>query len=157
MKKIIQVVFLLLSLLPLSGFAQGLKPSGSPVMWDFSVSQQEPGTYRVEAKAILQPGFHIWALDAGGDGSLIATSFATQDVAEGEWKDKGWMESKAPVVQRLEFIEGAIRWHEKEINFYREITAPGGTEVNGTVTFQTCNDQMCFPPEDLDFSIVLPE
>lgn len=154
MKKI-RKLLLLLTILPSLSFAQGVFSSASPVMWDFSVTAPEAGTYRIRATAVLQPGFHIWALDAGGDGSLIATSFTMIDLQQGTWVGE-WTESKDPVIETLEFIEGAIRWHEQKVTFYRDIKAPAGSEVKGSVVFQTCNDQMCFPPEDLEFELELP-
>ncbi len=93
----------------------------------------------------MDKGFHIWALDPGGDGSLIATSFVSESIAKGKWTGD-WKEQTQPVEQTLTFIEGAVRWHQKEVTFYRDFKAPAGTRIKGGVEFQTCNEQMCYPP-----------
>ena len=143
-----KLIFGLLALalgFPFMGKAQ-LKPvAQSPVHWSFIIQKKSNGEYRFEAHAIMDKGFHIWALDAGGDGSLIPTSFVSESLAKGSWTSD-WKEQAPPIVQTLTFIEGAVRWHQQEITFYRDFKGAPGTRIKGGVEFQTCNEQMCYPP-----------
>lgn len=117
----------------------------APVHWSFLVQKKSNGEYRFEAHAIMDKGFHIWALDAGGDGSLIPTSFVSESIGKGSWTGD-WKEQTPAEVHKLSFIDGAVRWHQKEVTFYRDFKAPAGTRVKGGVEYQTCNEQMCYPP-----------
>lgn len=123
-----------------------------PVSWTFTVKKLEEEKYRIEAKAVMQAGYHIWAQDPGGDGSLIPTSFTTEHLHNGEWLGD-WQESRKPKTEKIEFIDGTIRWHEKEIIFSRDFKAKRGDKIKGAVQFQSCNDEMCFPPAIENFIV----
>ncbi len=133
-----------------------IKPvAQKPVHWSFLIQKKKNGEYRFEAHAIIDKGFYICALDACGDGSLIPTSFVSATLAKGAWTSD-WKEEKPPVVQTLAFIEGPVRWHQVEVTFYRDFKAPAGTRVKGGVEFQTCNEEMCYPPATELFETTAP-
>lgn len=132
------------------------KPSFSnPVKWTFNIKKTSDDTYNIEAKASIDKGFHIWAIDPGGDGSLIPTSFTTEQLSNGKWISE-WLETTNPKVETLDFIDGAIKWHEKQIIFYRTVKAASGTMLKGAVQYQTCNEMMCLPPAVENFNIIIP-
>ncbi len=37
----------------------------------------------------------------------------------------------------------------------QKVKAPSGTEVTGYLTFMTCNEEMCLPPSDVEFALML--
>lgn len=154
--KLITIVLAILLGLPFAGKAQVKPVAQSPVHWSFIVQKKKNGEYRFEAHAIMDKGFHIWALDAGGDGSLIPTSFVSESISKGGTWTSDWKELAPPTVQTLSFIEGAVRWHQKEITFYRDFKAPAGTRIKGGVEFQTCNEEMCYPPATELFEATAP-
>lgn len=123
-----------------------------PVKWKFDLEKKTDNNYTITATANLAGGFHIWALDPGGDGSLIPTEFEFEDEDMIQWKGN-WKESPEPIVKELEYIEGAIRWHEKKVVFSRTFVSKNPMPINGSVNFQVCNAQSCFPPEDVDFKL----
>jgi len=147
--RFILVAFLSMMMLPFVGKAQ----MKNPVSWQFSVKKLEGDNYRFEAKAVMESGFHIWAQDPGGDGSLIPTSFTAEELQSG-WVGE-WKEAKNPKVQNLEFIDGAVRWHDKEIVFYRDFKGKRGDKVKGAVQYQSCNDKMCYPPAIENFIVAV--
>jgi hypothetical protein len=121
-----------------------------PVKWTFSLEKKSGDHYTLKATAALAPGFHIWALDPGGDGSLIPTSFELEQENTIRW-DGVWQEKEKPVTHTLDFIEGAIHWHEDSVTFYRNFITDVGLPLSGKVTFQVCNGASCFPPESKSF------
>ena len=151
--KFILSAIIALALIPFSGKAQS-KTALNPVHWQFSVKKMDNDLYRFEAKATLDKGFHIWAQDPGGDGSLIPTSFTAEQLQNGGWSGD-WKESAQPKTEKLEFIDGAIRWHEKTITFYRDFKGKRGDKVKGAVQYQTCNDAMCLPPAIENFIVLV--
>jgi len=127
----------------------------NPVSWQFSIKKMENGNYRFEAKATMTSGFHIWAQDAGGDGSLIPTSFTAEQLQNGKWTSD-WKEMESPKSEKIDvFGDAAVRWFERSVTFYRDFNAKKGDKIKGAVQFQTCNDQMCFPPAIQNFMVVV--
>lgn len=124
----------------------------NPVLVSVSLDQADDGNYNLLINAKIKEGFHIWALDPGGDGSLIATDVTINSPAPIVWREE-WKESKEPVVKTLDFIEGAIRWHEDEVIFSRKVYLSKGDIFSGTVTYQTCNEEMCLPPVTESFTL----
>jgi thiol:disulfide interchange protein DsbD len=136
-------------------FAQSKSSDDAVVQWSYKVMARPGNSYELQATATIKEGYHIWALDAGGDGSLIATAFDTKD-DNIKWQD-GWRENAKPQEHTYEFIEGAVRYFEHTVTFSRIFTVAGSAKaISGTVTFQTCNDRMCLPPETTGFEAGLP-
>ena len=123
-----------------------------PVKWKFNIEKVKGDTYIIKATANLSAGFHIWALDPGGDGSLIPTAFEFEDDDLIQWKEE-WKESPKPDMQELEYVDGAIFWHENKVVFTRAFISENPMPINGFVSFQVCNAQSCFPPEDIEFKL----
>ena len=44
---------------------------------------------------------------------------------------------------------------DKPFVITQKVKAPSGTEVSGYLTFMTCNAEMCLPPDDVDFALML--
>lgn len=122
------------------------------VTWTFNLIQKDARTYELQAHAGIKPGFHLWSVDPGGDGTLISTDITLADAGI-KWQGK-WEESIAPKVRSYDFIDGAVRYFDSSVTFSRTLTglAPNAT-LSGSVDFQTCNEQMCFPPETIDFTV----
>jgi thiol:disulfide interchange protein DsbD len=136
---------------PFSGRTQ---TATNPVHWIFSVKKMDTDVFRFEAKATLDKGYHVWAQDPGGDGSLIPTSFTAEQLQNGSWTGD-WKEVEQPKVAKMEFIDGAVRWHEKTVTFYRDFKGKRGDKVKGAVQYQSCNDKMCFPPAIENFVVMV--
>lgn len=110
--------------------------------------------YEISAKAVMQTGYHIWAMDAGGDGSLIPTSITI--TPELNW-ESNWTADQKPHSETLEFIDGTVYSYNNTLILTRKFTATKGTKkIKGIITYQSCNESMCLPPEDVPFEVTLP-
>ncbi len=142
-------------LLPVWGFSQlGLgapQASDKIVSWKFSLKPVEGNVYLFTATAVIEKGYHIFHLDAGGDGTLINTEIVFDS---GNETDAEWKVSPDPRVIQLDIIEGDIYWHEKTVSFSKEIEAPEDNGlISGSVSFQVCNEEKCLPPATTDFRL----
>lgn len=130
----------------------------SPVVsWtvDVRYANKENTEYLVTAEATIKSGFHIWALDAGGDGSLINTAVVTETPSI-SWLNE-WAADRAPHKETLEFIDGPVFSFDKKVKLSRIFKVDANTKkIKGTITYQTCNESMCLPPEDVPFEVNLP-
>lgn len=143
------LIIILTLFVPIFGHAQfnlGKEKVDEAVLW--KLDKQVIGD-SIELKVIahIKPFFHVWDLDAGGDGSLINTSITVNNLDTYVWKS----ETK-PIKVNLDFIEGALYWHEKQAIFitkvHKSVVDIADFKVN--VTYQVCNYTMCYPPKDVD-------
>lgn len=142
--------FFLFSFLSVSSIVAQEK---NPIKWSFYTKQNNDLSYTVYAKAIMEEGWHVFALDPGGDGLLIPTQLT---IAENKAIiKKGKVEVEGDLVKaNMEGI-GNVNYYEKEVIFKQKITVTNQKKVSGTISFQMCNEHMCLPPEDLNFTVEL--
>lgn len=126
-----------------------------PVNWKVEAKKVGENQFQISAEAKMKDGFHIWALNAGGDGSLINTNIDLTSKGI-TWNDHTWNASKRPKSERYEYIDGAVNYFERSVTFTRNFTVKAGVnKVEGQITYQTCNEMMCYPPQDIPFSLEL--
>ena len=56
--------------------------TADPVSWTATVKRQAK-SYEIRISATLKPGWHIYAMEPGGDGTLIPTSFSFKAASGG--------------------------------------------------------------------------
>lgn len=128
-----------------------------PVEWTVHIKALEaPQQYQLVAEAKIEDGFHIWALEAGGDGSLINTEVVMDDDHHYIWLEKEWQTNQAPTPIDLEYIDGTLFWYEKAVTIYRTIISEVSMPVEGSIIYQVCNEQYCYPPETHAFKTMIP-
>ena len=146
MKYLLQLAFVFL---PFLSFAQFGTASQNPVRWEFKLIPEQGDNYKIQATAYIQDGFHIFALDAGGDGTLISTEFEISDVQD----TTEWTSVRKPKTIQLDFIDGDIYWHEKKVTFNKIVELEDASEISGEVYFQVCNEEKCLPPATEIFTL----
>ncbi|HTO17318.1 MAG TPA: protein-disulfide reductase DsbD domain-containing protein [Edaphocola sp.] len=150
--KQISLILLALFSFALSGFSGDKK---EVVTWQGHIKHLGENNYQVEVEAVMEKGFHIWAIDAGGDGSLINTEINFED-NNIKWLDASWKSNIKPKTETYEFIDGAVHYYENKVVFQRKYVSPNPSSLNVKVTYQTCNESMCFPPQDVFLEIKTP-
>ncbi len=131
-----------------------------PSKWTLKVSQTDgehrPGekAYKLEFNVSLKPGWHIYALDPGGDGTLIPPSFHFADSAS--VRPDEMVEGSRPQEATMEGIDGKVRFFDGKATFFTTVSAKKGRVIKGTYTYQLCNNQMCLPPKTAPFVFKIP-
>lgn len=159
-----KAIFSLLTVLCFALAASG-QAASDPSKWTFKVSAGDgsalpkPGkagekAYKLEFIVELKPGWHIYSLDPGGDGTLIPPSFTFKDSAT-LVKDE-IVESARPEEMTMEGIEGKVRYFEGKAIFFTTVSAKKSRVIKGTYTYQLCNDKMCLPPKTVPFVFRIP-
>jgi hypothetical protein len=143
---------LLVALLALSGFHAGAQIVRDPTEWTFSVQKKDANHYIFTANVKIQSRWHIYAIQPGGDGELIGTSFLFD---KGDAKISGAVKEVTPAKQETLMGE-KVRLHSDKAVFSAGISGKTGQVVAGVVEYQACNDQMCLPPKKKQFSVKLP-
>ena len=120
-----------------------------PVSWSTSVEQVGDGEYRIDFKATVEQGWHLYDLGPY-EGGPLATTFTFDPIVGYELV--GEVEANRESVRQMdEIFEMEIGHYEGEVVFSQRVKAPEGAMVQCSVEWQACSDQCV--NGDKDFSI----
>lgn len=144
MKKII-----IFALAVASGLTAARAQVLNPVHWTFSSEKTATDTYVLHLKAEIDPGWHVYAQQAG-DGP-IPTSFTFEHnpavALEGKTEEKG---KELKTFDKV--FNSTLRYYENQVDFIQKVKVNAATTLKGTLEFMVCNDVNCLPPKDVPFS-----
>lgn len=145
MKKLF--LFLAVSAFTFSAHSQIL----NPVTWSYGAKRTGKNEATVFLKATIDNGWHIYSQNMQ-DGGPIKTSFTFPAAKEYTLVGKT-MEPKA-ITKYEETFKMNVSFFEKSVVFQQKIKLKGAKAiVKGTLTYMTCDDKQCQPPEEVNFSI----
>src|SRR5476651_2464112 len=126
----------------------------TPVRWSYAAKKINAKEAVVFLKATIQPGWHIYSLNVG-DGGPIKTSF--EFAPSKLYATSGKTTEPTPISKFEKAFSMNVSYFEKEVVFQQKISlkSAAATNVTGKLTYMTCNDKKCLPPEDVDFTIPL--
>ncbi|MBO5878609.1 MAG: thioredoxin family protein [Alistipes sp.] len=122
-----------------------------PVSWSTSVEQVGDGQYRIDFKASVDEGWHLYDLGPY-EGGPLATTFIFDPIV-GYELEGSVVPNRESVRQMDEVFEMEIGHYDGEVVFSQVVNAPEGAVVKCTVEWQACSDQ-CVNGEN-DFSITV--
>ncbi len=150
MKSFKNILFLMLTIcVSNTMFAQVFEP----VDWSFSSESIGNNQYELSFQATIDSGWYVYAQDLPPDGPVPTSfNFETPGIKQvGKIREIGKVKKGFDPIFEME-----ISKYANKVNFIATIEAdkaPGKAE--GYLTFMTCNDERCLPPEDVDFSFTL--
>ncbi len=121
-----------------------------PVDWEFGSKALEDGSYELTFTATLDDGWYIYSqnIDEGGP---IPTSFEFDD-----HKANGDITENGDMIEKFDnMFEMQVRKYSKTVSFVANVKAKAGDTVTGYLTYMTCDDKRCLPPEDVDFEFTI--
>jgi len=130
-----------------------LAQSSKQVKWVFTSKKIAEKTYEVHMTATINGNYHMYAQNAGVEGPLPTAFAFTKNpllVMDGKVKEKG------KLVRKFESAwSGSVNYYEKTVNFIQTIKVRGSAKTNlaGKVEFMVCDDNLCLPPAEVDFSV----
>lgn len=107
---------------------------------------EESGVYELIFTANINPGWHIYSLDK--EDNYNATTIELEENDSFTHVGEPYGMSRLEVFKGHEVYSGTAKIGQKV-----RINADGSARINGTVTWQSCNNHDCLPPEDFEFSI----
>lgn len=147
MNKLLILLFGILFTMPL--IAQDL----NPVSWTAEIESAEDTAFIV-LDGYVQEGWYVYSqfLDEGGPVPTELSIAEGADFAIGETLEFG-----------DNFYEGYddlfgmnIAKYAKHLTLKQALVAPEKSQISGTVIYMSCNDEMCLPPEEFDFTLQIP-
>ena len=130
-----------------------LAQSSKQVKWNFTSKKIADKTYEVHMTAIINGDFHMYAQNAGVEGPLPTAFAFTKNpliVFDGKVKEKG------KLVKKYESVwSGSVNYYEKTVNFIQTVKVRGSAKTNlaGKVEFMVCDEKLCLPPAEVEFSV----
>ena len=133
-------------------FCTAQKKDADPVKWTFDSNQVGPQDYELIFIANYDKPWVVYSQFTGDEGPIpTSINFTSKNVELiGQPKEKGKRVEKMDAMFGVEVIkfEGSEPYMIKQKVKIKDISEP----VTGYVTFMTCDNQVCLPPKDVDFS-----
>ncbi|MBE8726849.1 protein-disulfide reductase DsbD family protein [Flavobacterium hungaricum] len=146
-------LFLLGSILLFSTFVKA--QIYNPLKWKTSIEKISDTEYELEAKAIIEPGWHLYSQEVS-DGGPIPTHFSFTKSAAFELIG-AVKEAKGKTINDPVF-KMQIKFFEKETVFRQRIRILSSQpfKIKAAVEFMVCNDENCLPPssDELEFAVI---
>lgn len=128
----------------------------NPVNWTFSAKKISDKTYELHITATLQSGWHLYSQtqpeDAVADPTKITFIKNPLLTLDGKIKEEGKLEKFYDAK-----LDMSAHQYSSKVNFVQKVTLKTNakTKVNGSVRFETCNDEKCLPAKTVAFNIAL--
>ncbi len=127
------------------------RPVSDPVSWTASAASREGGMYQIRISSNVRTGWHIYAMQPGGDGTLIPTAFSFRPASTAVVKSSG-----KPKAMTFTGVDGTAYVYEGKTEFTTMLSGAPGQTLSLTVGYQSCSEQMCLPPKKKVITIKLP-
>ena len=126
----------------------------SPVSWAVSATELTTGVYRLELTGSLSEGWTIYSKDVDPDAGPVPTSFVIES-ADGARAVGPVTETSATKVTKFDKVWEAVitKIDGGRVTYQQTVEVPAGTKISGFVEYQTCDDEMCFPPKEVPFTL----
>lgn len=126
----------------------------NPLKWKTSIEKISDTEYELQAKAIIESGWHLYSQEVS-DGGPIPTRFTFTKAPEfqliGAVKEEKGKTINDPIFKML------IKFFEKETTFRQrvKILSSKPFTIKAEVEFMVCNDENCLPPssDELEFTV----
>lgn len=126
----------------------------NPLKWKTSVEKISDTEYELQAKAIIEPSWHLYSQEVF-DGGPIPTHFNFIKSADYQSID-AVKEEKGKTINDPVF-KMQIKFFEKETTFRQRIKVLSSKpfKIKAEVEFMVCNDENCLPPssDELEFTV----
>ncbi len=121
-----------------------------PVDVEFEMNDLGKGEYELVAKVVMDKGWHIYSVNTPDTSLIMGASFDFEEsddykLVGKNLEPKPHCEYDKYYMQDLCSLEGTIRIRQKV-----KALSTSDFEIQGTFTYQTCNEETCLPPEYID-------
>jgi len=125
--------------------------SKNPVQWNHTTRKLPNGDYELTWKAKIKKGWWVYSQDLE-DGGPLPTEVVFEESAD--FKLIGIVEEKGDMISKFDkMFNMNLNKYKKEMTLVARVKALKPTsKVSGYLSFMTCDDSKCLPPEDVEFS-----
>jgi len=126
-----------------------------PIEWSYETNQISETEAELIIKAEIERGWHLYALDLpsndGPEPTTITFIPSTDYESTGDPTESKFKSEYDPN------FDMDLNFHEKQAIFTQKIKLNNTDPfvINGGIAFMVCNEEMCLPPEEIEFSFNL--
>lgn len=113
-------------------------------------SQSESITFTAK----IEKGWHVYSQDIDETLGPVATSFQFEENKKA-FKLIGQTMEPTPITKYDKNFEGELSYFEGSVQFTQKLKVKSSAEVNGKINFMVCNEEMCLPPTDFSFNLMI--
>lgn len=133
-----------------------LAQSQAPVKWSFEAKDAGNCQADLILTGTINEGWYTYSQFLESEDGPVATSITFSEGSHFKLLGKATESGEIIKVHDPLFMMTLSKFKHKAILTQRvQITDPS-KPIEGYVTFMSCNDEMCLPPRDVDFSIKIP-
>lgn len=122
------------------------------VKWTFTYDNSKK---EVAITAVISDGWHLYSQHINNAIGPVPTTFTFEENPNIVYAGK--VIEPTPIHEYDENFEAELDFFKNQVVFTRKISkAKSGETIKGYVTFMVCNEVMCLPPVDYNFSIQIP-
>lgn len=118
------------------------------VAWTFEYHSEHE---QIQCKAKMKDGWHIYSMDVDETIGPVPTSFEFNENTLVTLK--GGVVAPNPTLAYDENFGGELKFYENEVIFIQNVTVDGSTDFSGKVMYMMCNNEMCYPPVEVNFEL----
>jgi len=128
----------------------------SPVKWKYSAARVDSKTWEIHLTASMEQGWHIYSQYQPKEAIAVPTKirFTKNPLIDSNGKISEVGKKEEQTIKELDIVQyqyaGTVDFVQKIV-----LKAPVQTTISGTVIFQVCTNQLCLPPKEEVFSVVL--
>ncbi|MDG1331342.1 MAG: protein-disulfide reductase DsbD N-terminal domain-containing protein [Crocinitomicaceae bacterium] len=139
------IFFLLCLLFSFSSFGQ------EEVAWTYSYdSDSETITITAE----IEEGWHLYSQYIDENLGPVATAIQFEENKD-QFKLVGKTVEPTPITEYDKNFEGELSFFKDSVKFTQKLKLKTSGEVRGTITYMICTEEMCLPPVDIDFNLMI--
>ena len=129
-----------------------------PIRFTVSLTPQNaaPGEYvRLTVKADIDQPYHTYSITQDPETlGATPTSIVVQRSAGARPTWDTFRATQSPELKQLKGFEGNLEVHHDTVEWNQEYVVTGdAVDIEGTITFQVCNDTECMPPAEAEFRV----
>lgn len=107
------------------------------------------------ASVKIDEGWHLYSQKVDEYAGPVPTEFVFEE-SDGV-KIIGDVKEPKPITSFDPNFDSEVAYFEHEVTFTQKIKLENNKQIRGFVTYMVCNDTMCLPPVDQEFTISINE
>lgn len=127
-----------------------------PTTWTYEVKKVGDNKYDLIFHLKLKEHWHIWALNPAGDGLQLPPTFEFKSNSKytkvGKIKEVGKM-----ISDTMDGVDGKVNFFENKVDYVQTVEAHGNQKIGVTHSYQVCDESMCLPPKDRDYTFEITD
>ena len=139
------IFFLLCVMFSFSSFGQ------EKVEWSYSYDSTSES---ITITAKIEEGWHLYSQHINENLGPVATAIEFEE-NKNQFKLVGKTVEPTPITEYDPNFEGDLSFFKDSVEFIQKLKVKTSGEIRGTITFMVCNEEMCLPPVDLDFNLMI--